>query len=189
MNQSLFHEIKDKDEIRIKSAINWIKGLTDEQKILIAKETLESVNDVIVKLWRVAWGLGHWQNMSPYQRVDTERLIKQYGYDNVRKAFMTAAEKDVKNLAYVNGVLRHEQQQEASRKEIAEAKQISDTPVTADVATKTADVLKQWRLENGIKENKYLKEKPMSKVEYIKEFGSENCDVAYREYKQNFKGV
>jgi hypothetical protein len=190
MNQSLFHETKPSDEVRIKGAIAWIKGLTDEQKLTIVSETLESVNDWIVKLWRKAWGLGHWMNMSPFQRADTERLIKNYGHDKVRIAFEKAAENDVKTLAYVEGILKREAQNEAARKEIEEANKLDKTPLSDEARQTTASVIKALRLELGeTKENKYLRKQPMSKVEFIQTYGSENCDVAYREYKKQFRGV
>jgi hypothetical protein len=191
MNQSLFHETKPSDEVRIKRAIAWIKGLTDEQKIQIARETLESVNDWIVKLWRKAWGLGHWQNMSPYQRIDTERLIKEYGETKVRIAFEKAAENDVKNLAYVEGILKREAQNEAARKEIEEADRLKNTPASPEVTSKTAEVIRALRiqLDGQEKENKYLKKQPLSRAEYIREFKCADTftEAEYREYKNNFK--
>lgn len=96
--------------------------LTDLEKYDLAYKILHSIDDIVTRLWRIAWGVGHKNVMSAYEYDKTLMFIEKYGYDVVRIGFQESASHGVYNLAYVEKVVTNKTTKEAAEKEEAEHK-------------------------------------------------------------------
>jgi hypothetical protein len=60
-------------------------------------------------------------------RIITGRLLKEYGYEKVKEAFLEAASKEQYKLAYVRGILVKKAEAEAIKKNKAEAAKLKQS--------------------------------------------------------------
>ena len=90
--------------------------LTDIEKVDLIHKILASINDEVVRIWRIAWGLGHKECMSAWEYDKTRMLIEQFTYTKVREAFQASAEQGVFNLRYVRGILEKQTTRESADK-------------------------------------------------------------------------
>lgn len=97
--------------------------LTDIEKYELAYKILTSIDDIVTRLWRIAWGVGHKNVMSAWEYDKTLMYIEKYGYDDVRIAFQEAAKHGVYNLAYVEKIVTNRSTKQAAEKEETEHKQ------------------------------------------------------------------
>lgn len=98
------------------------ENLTDIEKVELAYKILNSVDDIVTRLWRIAWGLGHKNCMSAYEYDKTLMFIEKYGYDIVRIGFQEAASHNAYSLSYVEKVVTNKTTREAAEKEEKEHK-------------------------------------------------------------------
>jgi hypothetical protein len=119
----------------------------DFEKVNEAYKLLSTVNNPATRLWRIAWGIAHRQQMS-FQDLDTtQKFIDQYSYDWVREAFEASNEHQVYTLAYVRGILTKRKQQEAvdKAKAYAKEKQTEVAEITGEkIRPKTDLEAKKW---------------------------------------------
>ena len=98
------------------------ESLTDIEKVDLAYKILNSVDDIVTRLWRIAWGLGHKNVMSAFEYDKTLMFIEKYGYDVVRIGFQEAAMHNAYSLSYVEKVVTNKTTKQAAEKEEAEHK-------------------------------------------------------------------
>jgi hypothetical protein len=94
--------------------------MTDEQKIAEGYRLLNSVNDYVLKCFSVSW---HWipSRVSMGDRRLVEQMLKDYGQETVRDAFLEARAQAKETLAYVRACCKgiHE---DKSKKKFIEKK-------------------------------------------------------------------
>ena len=98
------------------------QNLTDQERVELAYKILHSVDDIVTRLWRIAWGLGHKNCMSAFEYDKTLMFIEKYGYDIVRIGFQEAAMHNAYSLSYVEKVVTNKTTRETAEKEEAEHK-------------------------------------------------------------------
>jgi len=97
--------------------------MTDEQKIIEAYRLLRSVNDYVVKCFCTAW---NWipTRISAGDRMIVEQLIKEYGQETVRDAFLEARANSVEKLNYVRTVAKNIHEDKSKKKFIEKHEEV-----------------------------------------------------------------
>ena len=116
--------------------------IPDFELVEEAYKLLSKVNNPATRLWRIAWGIAHRQQMS-FQDIDTtQKMINEYSYDWVREAFESSNEHQVYTLAYVRGILKKRKQEESVKqaKAFAELKAKEVSVVTKEPIREKTDM-------------------------------------------------
>lgn len=99
--------------------------MTDEQKIAEGYRLLNSVNDYVLKCFVVSW---HWipSRVSMGDRRIVENLLKEYGQETVRDAFLEARAQgtEKENLAYVRACCKGIHEQKSKKKFIEKHEEV-----------------------------------------------------------------
>ncbi len=132
-----------------------------------------------VKLLFLLWDIS---SIGTAQRIIAGRLLKEYGYDMLREAFLEASMRGHQTLAYVTGILKKQNQQAQIKKEqqiakenIYKNKQMNDEPVNVEGLPAVKEFLNSLKLqpttgsiENYKQSEDYLKKKNAFEAELLK---------------------
>lgn len=116
--------------------------MTDEEKIKEAYKILRSVKDQVTRLFGVAWG--RINNITAGERLMTEQLLKDYGYDVVRDSFQESMAHQKMNLAYVRVVAKQLSAKQHAKKNEEEGNKLKADLDKKDFFIKPDEEAKKW---------------------------------------------